>query len=189
MARSPVTRIDRGRDAIEAMFKRVNGMSVKVGFLDKSTLKKRRRSKIRDARGRFTSGQAGPATVAEVAMWHEFGTVKMVARPFMRPVFVSERKRVTRSLVVAFRRLLRTKKPTDPAKELAKVGRRYTKAIKKSIFDLRAPPLRPATIAARQAATGETDPNPLVDTGQMMRSVTWDVFKGSTVVIPGPGVR
>lgn len=76
--RAKLQKDDRLKKAIEKAIERAHGSNVSVGVLP-------------DA-GNYPSVGSGPApTVAQVALWNEYGTINMPARPFFRPAFTNNK--------------------------------------------------------------------------------------------------
>lgn len=128
--------------------------------------------------GKATSTQYPNGTpVVDVAVYNNYGTfnedgsVHIPPRPFldiggMRAV---EDTKVMRKNL--FRKVRDGQLDMDKAADM--IGARAAAVMKNTIRDFDDPPNAPSTIAKKK-----TD-NPLVDTGLMMQSVTWDVRKKS----------
>ena len=103
--------------------------------------------------------------VAAVAAWNEFGTKNIPERPFFRQAIAQMEDGIANII----------KAGIDPKKgivdgRLADVIGAYAQGeIQDSITSLKEPPNNPATIARKGSG------NPLVDTGFMRDSVTWQV--------------
>lgn len=135
---------------IEALVKRVKTPgTVDVGIIDA---------------GQHASGDA---TVAQIGMWNEFGTERIPERSFFRSTVQEEEKHI----VSLQRKLLKSisdgKITTDKA--LALLGEFLSDKIRRKIVALNEPPNAPSTIKAKGSS------NPLVDTGQLKNSVTYEV--------------
>lgn len=138
----------------------------------------------------YEHGQEEPATVAQVASFHEFGTSKMPARPFLGPTADVQRDAWGELLDRSFALVLKEKLTMRQAFSL--VGERAAADVKQAITDVDSPPLAESTIlakyrkasylgedvAADYAAGGA---NPLIDTGHMRASVTYKVALGGEV--------
>jgi hypothetical protein len=123
-------------------------------------------------RGRLWVGFQNGATypdgtpVAMVAAVQDFGSASrgIPPRPFMRSAVAEHKKEWPRTLA----KLLRDEK-MDTRRALGVLGEEIAGQIRQSIVDTNEPPLAPATIRAKGFA------KPLVDTGRMLNSVTYDV--------------
>ena len=103
--------------------------------------------------------------VAAVAAWNEFGTKNIPERPFFRNALAESERSVGRILQAG----LDTKKMVVGEQLAGRVGAHVQGKIQDSITSLKEPPNSPSTIRAKQSS------NPLVDTGFMRDSVTWEV--------------
>lgn len=127
-------------------FGRIDASSVDVGFFSEA---------------RYPTGQL----VAQVAAWQEFGTRTIPERPFFRGALRRMGDGVLESAAsaVADARLNLTRRG------VGKVGEVARSVLQESVVELRDPPNAPSTVARK----GST--NPLVDTGQLVGSVTYRV--------------
>jgi hypothetical protein len=106
--------------------------------------------------------------VASVAAWNEFGTLDIPERPAIRAANKINERVILRILKDGVDSKIMT-----VSKQLAgKVGVSQQNAVKKSMRDLRRPPNTPETIAAKGGRS-----NPLVNTGTLIKSVTFKVIK------------
>lgn len=137
----------------------------------------------------YTEGQSEPINQAQIYAVHEFGSRdgKVPERATMRPTVDANREKYQRYLESQLAAIQDGKAP--PKMVLGRLGAMVQADIKKAIVDLQTPPLADSTIEAkkRRAGTtlapgqdikdvgGEDTGNPLVDTGQMLNSVTWKV--------------
>ena len=110
--------------------------------------------------------------VTNVAAWNEFGTRRRgrqhsPSRPFMRRATRGIRNEVRDYLKAAVdpRTLVVDQKVAD------NVGAMVQGAMQKEIVRLRTPPNAPATVEMKGSS------NPLIDTGKMLRSVSWRAEK------------
>ena len=112
-----------------------------------------------------TDGQ----NIAQYAFWNEFGTKFSPARPFMRQ---SVEKNKGRWLSVLKRALTGGKNSKDSLYAVGEVARAdVIDEIQNGTFT----PNAPRTIALKKAK-GKTEPDhPLIDTGQMMKAVSYEV--------------
>ena len=113
-------------------------------------------------------------SIAEYAVYNEFGTSRIPARPFMRTVAKSEPKKWVGTMVGHIRG-----RATDPAiwkQALGKAGAQMVDDIQNSIQNGNWVPNAPATVKAK-ARKGKTEPDhPLMDTGQMFAAVKFEVI-------------
>jgi hypothetical protein len=125
--------------------------SVKVGFMERAT---------------YPDG----TSVALVAAVNEFGrpAANQPPRPFFRTMIAAHRDEWPR--VVA--QLLKQNQ-FDAARTLEGLGQAMVGELQQSIVNLVDPPLKPTTVERKGFA------KPLIDTGHMMRSVDYQVEKGS----------
>ena len=105
--------------------------------------------------------------VAAVAAWNEFGTKRIPERPFFRKAIAGMEDGLLNIL----------KAGIDPEKMVVdehladRVGAYAAGEVQESITALEEPPNAPSTVARK----GST--NPLIDTGYMRQSVTWEIEK------------
>lgn len=104
------------------------------------------------------------AQVAQVAFWQEYGTIKIPPRPFFRNAITKNAKKWVDTLETAL-------KSTDGnfKKAFGILGEVAVGDIKTSITNLGSPPNAPSTIKSKKSS------NPLIDTGLMRNSVTYEV--------------
>lgn len=146
---------------LRAMAKTLRGIELRVGW--------------------FSTNRYGDGTpVAYVATIHEFGAPRrnIPARPFMRPTIERE-ERNWRAFIAQDSKKMLTGQQTASGL-FNTLGLNISGEIARSISQVFAPPLKPATIAAKRAkladkgTTGALD-KPLVETGLMLDSVTHTV--------------
>jgi len=130
---------------IKAVTDGIESGSVIVGFL-----------------GRETYPDGTP--VAAVAFWNEYGTSKAPARPFFRSMIEKESK-TWGSKTAA---LLKSKS-VKPQNVLGLLGEEIKGALKQSIQEFQSPPI------AYSTAKAKGNSKPLVDTGQMLQAVDYEV--------------
>jgi hypothetical protein len=120
----------------------------------------------------------GETTLAELAAIHEYGAPKagIPARSFIRATFQDGggREGLGTMLAKLAKAVLSEKFEVDHALDV--LGAWAQAAIKKRIVDRIAPALRPATIK-RKTLHGKTADVPLVETGQLINAITWEVEK------------
>lgn len=140
-----VRRSGRGADALTAALRQLDGVQAKAGWFETA---------------RYPDGKP----IAGVAYFHEYGTVKMPARPFMRPTVDDKRNEWTDTLAKGAAAVLR-----GEATALGVMEATALKAagdIGETITRVTSPPLSPRTIARKGFA------KPLVDTGAMLQQLT-----------------
>lgn len=144
---------DKGWDAFKAEMAQLAGSTIRVGVLGN------------DAKSK-TPGD--DATLAEIATFNEFGTSTIPARSFMRSTFDENgyyapfTTKVLKSVVAG---------RTSAANALQIVGLKIQSDVQKKIVALKSPPNAPATIAKKGSS------NPLIDTGRLRQSITYEVDK------------
>lgn len=117
--------------------------------------------------------KADPITNAAIGYIHEFGAPEknIPARPFLIPGVQSIKADAIKHLKRAGEQALDGSKD-GIVKEFTKVGLLGQKAVQARITDGPFAPLAPATLAARRRR-GRTGDKPLIDTGQLRRSITF----------------
>ena len=109
----------------------------------------------------------GDLTVASIGFINEFGTETIPERSFIRSTIHDKKKEV----IALQKKLL--KKISDGSMKveaaLGLLGEFMTDEITKKIVAISDPPNKPATIKAKGSS------NPLVDTGQLKNSITYEV--------------
>lgn len=110
-------------------------------------------------------GKPGPSII-DVAIWNNFG-IGVPRRDFMTPSSKRWNKFFKESLAKVQKEMLEDK--IDPDKFLKAMGQKGSDIISQEIIALQTPPNSPATIAKKKSS------NPLVDTGDMARSTTWQI--------------
>lgn len=163
MTEIKITHKDKNLRELEKRLRAIGHTSIKVGFQGKSGLERARQY---NSRGRKVPARI---RIVDLASIHHFGAprARILRRPFMgvmgdRRVFVSVARRAARAVVRG--------ESVNRALELG--GIRLTALIRKRIVDLGYPPLAQSTRAARKRKRGDVTPNPLIDTGTMLRSVS-----------------
>lgn len=110
---------------------------------------------------------SGGPSIIDVAIWNNYGTNNIPQRDFMTPASKKWKKFFSESLDIVRRDMLENK--LDSYKFLKAMGQKGSDIISKEIIALDTPPNAPATIRAKKSS------NPLVDTGDMARSTTWQI--------------
>ena len=121
--------------------------------------------------GFFATARYSDGTpVTNVAAWNEFGTKgrrPIPERPFMRKA--NHNMRGALRGIIEDRVDPKTLKVSRATAEA--IGLKMQSEIQNSIVDLRIPPNAPATIAKKKSS------NPLIDTGKLVNSVTYEVIQ------------
>ena len=114
-------------------------------------------------------------SIAAYAIYNEFGTSRIPARPFMRQTAESNTKKWIASMVG----YIKSRNPAEPQtwkNALGAVGELMAKDIIAEIEKGSFAPNAPATVAAKKRK-GKTDPaHPLIDTGDMQHAVISEVL-------------
>lgn len=105
-------------------------------------------------------------SIIDVAIKNNYG-MGVPRRDFMTPSSKKWMKFFSESLDIVRRDILENK--IDPDKFLKAMGQKGSDIISKEIIALDTPPNAPSTIAKKGSS------NPLVDTGAMARSTTWQI--------------
>lgn len=119
--------------------------------------------------GIIDAGQhpSGDVTVAEIGFIHEFGSGNVPERSFMRSTIQTGKK----DIIALQKKLLGQIQAgqIDVIKALGLVGEVFSDMIRQKIVSIRTPPNSPRTIATKGSS------NPLIDTGQLKNSITYEV--------------
>ena len=136
-------------------------------------------AKMAEIAGGVKAGILGGATttdgksIAEYAVYNEFGTKNIPSRPFMRTVAKEKPKKWVSSMVAHIKG--KATKPEAWKGALVLAGESMKSDIKDSIQNGSWTPNAPATIAAKKRK-GKVEPDhPLIDTGQMLAAVSYEV--------------
>jgi hypothetical protein len=117
-------------------------------------------------------------TVVDIATFHEFGTEHIPQRSFVRATVDSKLNEIKELQKKELTDVLFNGKPAKVG--LGRIGAWLAGQMQQRITDRIDPPLTLATIAAKikfkgnKALIGDV---PLIDTGQLRRSITWKVDK------------
>lgn len=151
-----VIRTKTGIDRLKQMLKEIEAKQVQVGWFE-------------------TSKYEDGTPVAYVATIQEFGHGAIPARPFMRPTMQQQREEWKNTLKKGFRRVVNDQMEAEEM--LLAFGLSAAGDVASSIEAVTAPPLSQVTLEARQSKkkTEGVSKKPLVDTGQMIQSVTAQV--------------
>lgn len=120
------------------------------------------------------SGESSAATLGEIASYHEFGLGTNPERSFVRAWFDDNKAEAVRDIRKMAEQiaLLRIKKDQG----LGLLGAKWVGQMQKLISSHIDPPLEDATVD-RKKATGMGGETPLIATGQLRSSITWDVVE------------
>lgn len=140
-------------------FARVRKSHVKAGVLGSGTARK------------------GQLTNAQLASINEYGLGNAPPRPWIGPPFITNRQRYFQFLVASYKKALKDGKPGDVEKALALIGQMMVADIKNYVTQGPGvpPPNSPRTIARKGSS------RTLVDTSQMVNSVTYQVVPGRAI--------
>lgn len=140
--------VKQGLDALKHRLVQANGRQVKVGVPE---------------------GKAGntESSLADVAKWNEFGTEDIPERPAFRNGIA---KAKTKILALNKRNLLLIAKDEMSVEQaLDMLGALATGEIKREFVSGEFAPNAPSTIAKKGSS------RPLIDSGQLRQSITWEV--------------
>lgn len=159
--------IDRGWNAIMRsvdMATRQGRPVVAVGVQGKEA------QEIRDENGVING--------AVLAGVHEFGTRdgRIPSRSYMRATIDKMRQEISKTQERMFDLLLQGK--LDVKKALGLLGQKVQQAFQKAIEDGLEPPLAESTKKRRRQGDGSGIFKPLLDTGQLRNSITWEIRDG-----------
>ena len=106
--------------------------------------------------------------VSEVALYNEYGTSTIPARPFLSRAWENSSEQI-RSLCRQLAAGLAEGGDADSA--LEEIGRALQEAVREEILSGDFEPDAPATIVRKGSS------RPLIDTGELLDSITWEVRK------------
>ncbi len=140
---------DHGANALIKAVKAAQGLTLRVGILSKG------------------SDAHGGTTVADVATFHEFGTATIPERSFIRAWYDESQAQI----MAAFRAVMKSvaRGEITQAQAFAQLGSLFVGQIQERIVNQIPPPLAESTILAKGSST------PLIDTGQLRASITFEV--------------
>ncbi len=133
--------------------------------------------------GFFASARYPDGTpVTNVAAWNEFGTEygeRIPERPFMRRSTKTVKAKLRAQLISG---AIDTRKGIVNVTAAGRLGLVFQREIQETITKLKTPKNAPSTKRRknRTARNKESEPNPLIDTGFMKRSVTFKVTRFGT---------
>lgn len=117
------------------------------------------------------SGEGGDFTLVEIAALHEFGGHHVPERSFIRSTFLIRRVNALRAKQVELAKAIVTG-GMDPIRALGLLGAWGASEVKNTITEIDIPPpLADSTVQAKGSS------KPLVDTGLMKNSISWEVVE------------
>lgn len=115
-------------------------------------------------------------TLAEVATIHEFGTDKIPQRSFLRSTYEEEKRKITLNLIT-LAKIEAAKENPNMENVLAKIGAHMVGKVVTKFTVNNWAPLKDPTRGGRNKAGGG---RPLIDTGQLRRSIGYKVVKAKS---------
>lgn len=106
-----------------------------------------------------------------IAFTHEFGMQNIPERSYLRAGFDANLDKIQREFEFLLSQVLELKITGKSALDL--IGASVTTKIQDFLVELKEPPLAESTIRAKGSS------NPLIDTGQLMNSITWKITEVS----------
>jgi hypothetical protein len=155
-----VTDNDKGFAALRRLLAmEVSAAAVKVGVLQSA--------------GEHQDEHGEAVTIAQVAAWNEYGTEDghVPSRPAFRLAADDNRANIATAQERMIGQVLEGKIDINTA--LQRVGMLVQGYVRRSIIDLADPPNAESTIKAKGSS------NPLIDSGQLAQSITYEVVKRS----------
>lgn len=141
---------DLGWNRIKREIIALDKMSVYVGIQGSNALK-----------------HSGDATLVEIATYNHFGTEKIPSRPFLTHAITANKSQIMRRISASVRVITSGAAKTE--KQLALIGEYVVSLTQDEITAWADPPNAPATVKRKGFN------NPLVWTGTLRRSVTYEV--------------
>lgn len=114
----------------------------------------------------FPAGMAD-SDVVNIAVWNHYGTRTIQERPFLENAIRANRSKYRQAMQVSAEKILRGS--TSVAAVMSKLGILAQRHIQEEITALKDPANAASTIAKKGSS------NPLIDTGRMRGSVTYEV--------------
>ena len=148
-----VTRVTKG-EGVPGLKKRTLPGSVKVGLLS--------------GLGEHPNSDDGQ-TMAEIAMFQEFGTRHIPERPFLRTTIQERKSEYLAIMKSLLKRIMNGDMTVSDARKV--LGLKAMADVQNKIVEISSPQNAEATIRKKNSS------NPLIDTGAMKQSVSWDVVK------------
>lgn len=155
---------DLGFNAIIEEIEKLGKSNVKIGFF--ANEKTVSQVKTNSNSGEKRIKKAGES-IAQIAIYNEFGTDKIPARPFMSTTYAENYAKVNRIVGKEYDKIIEGK--STVYKSLSALGVYYEGLVKQKIRQIRLPPNAPSTIKAKGSS------KPLIDFGQMIAAVTYEV--------------
>lgn len=138
------------RGGIEALVKRAKTSgTVDVGIIDAG------------------KHQDSEANIAQIGFWNEFGTITIPERSFMRATTKEKRKEIKALRNKLLKKVQAGEISTEQA--LGLLGDFVRDLIQQKIVSLKSPANADSTVAKKGSS------NPLIDTGQLRNSITFEV--------------
>lgn len=161
---------------------------VHVGMLSKSSKWKGIVKKLKAlgvARMSVTAGPtggrgSGDLTNAEVAAFHEYGTSRIPARPFIAPAFRDNQVKYRNMLAIAAKKTIGRQASFDFFLRL--IGAQM--AADQKNYVTQGPPIPPPNAPSTIKAKGSS--RTLVDTGAMVNSITYRIVRGGATAEQTP---
>jgi phage gpG-like protein len=168
MAKNTFTDRDKGFKKLFAKFEAEKGKAaVFVGFLRSSGVYQPK------PKSSAPKNPPKPITIAQIAAIHEFGSKDgtIPERSFMRSAIDANKKQIEKLLKKLLLAVLEGKQTRKVA--LGLVGEFVSSKMKKRITDGLKPALKAATVKRKKGKS-----TPLIDTGQLINSIDWEVQEG-----------
>lgn len=125
----------------------------------------------------YERGTGQEATTANVGSFHEYGTVKMPARPWLRPPVLAGKDRYLASIALVEQAFQVGKISKAERKvKLSLIAEKITSDVIKYLKTAKFAPLAESTIQARRNRD-ESSIQILQDTGQMVQSIGYEVHE------------
>jgi HK97 gp10 family phage protein len=112
-------------------------------------------------------------TLVDIAVIHEFGTSKIPPRSFLRSTFAENKKKIPKVYLGLAKRAIK-KKDYDPKDVLKLMGAWMAGQVRQTFTKNDWPPLKDPTRGGKNKEGGAT---PLVDTGQLRASISYQVIE------------
>jgi len=110
---------------------------------------------------------SGDKTVAEIGFFNEFGTERIHERSFMRSTIRSKKREIIKLQKKLLKKI--SKGDIRVGEALGVLGEVMADEIRKKIVSLKLPENSPITVIRKGSS------NPLIDTGQLKNSITYEV--------------
>jgi len=110
---------------------------------------------------------SGDITVAGIGYAHEYGTATLPERSFMRSTIQAKKKEIIALQKKLLKQIVNGKIKMEAG--LGLLGEFMSDVISQKIVSITSPPNTPETIEAKGSS------NPLIDTGQLKNSITYEV--------------